>query len=87
MFSVFLCAAELQEGFQSIMSVALCAIEPLGGLQSEVSVAQLLCVQRRSWDAFSLWYLQGSIQAGNQLLSCAVHNRCSGMSQAVMSVA
>jgi len=44
--SVSLCAATLQEGFQSFGLVALHATEPLGGLQTVVSVAQLHCVQR-----------------------------------------
>ena len=64
--SVSLCAAELQGGFHSVGSVALHVTEPLGGLQIVVLVAQVPCVQRNSWDAFKLWYLQGSRQAGDQ---------------------
>ena len=85
--SVSLCAAELPGGFQSVGSVALHATEPLGDLQTVVSVIQLPCVQRSSWDAFKLWCLQGSRQAGDQLLSCPVRTKSSGMLQAVVSVA
>ena len=84
--SVSLCAAELQGGFQSVGSVVLHSTEPPGGLQTVVSVAQLPCVQRNSWDAFKLWCLQGSIKAGNQLLSCPTHRRSPRLPQTVVSV-
>ena len=69
-FSV--CVAEHKEDFQSVWPVLLHALEPPGGLQIAVTLAQLPCVQRSSWDAFKLWCLQGSRQAGDQLLSCSV---------------
>ena len=83
--SFSLCASELQGGFQSVGSVALCATEPPGGLQTVMLVAQLPCVQRNPWDAFKLCCLQGSTQAGDQLLNCAVCSRSPGRSLAVVS--
>ena len=87
MVSFSLCAAELQEGFQSVGSVALHDTEPSGGLQTVMLVAQLPCVQRNPWDAFKLCCLQGSTQAGDQLLNCAVCSRSPGRSLAVVSEA
>ena len=85
MLFVSLCAAELQEGFLSVVSVALHATAPPGGLQAVVSVAQLPCVQRNYWDAFMLWSLQGSRQAQDQFLSCPVCSGAPGMAHAVVS--
>ena len=68
-FSV--CVAEHKEDFQSVWPVLLHALEPPGGLQIAVTLAQLPCVQRSSWDAFKLWCLQGSREAGCSVALCA----------------
>lgn len=87
MISISLYAAELQGGFQSVGSVTLNATEYPGGLLMVVAVAQLLGVQRNSWDALKFCCLQGSRQANDQLLSCSVCSRFPGMLQAVLSFA
>ena len=69
---VSVCEAELQGGFQFARSVALNATDPQGDLQMVVSVAQSPWIQKNSCDTFKLCYLQGSRQAGDQLLSFLV---------------
>jgi len=53
--SISLCAAELQEAFQTFGSVGLHDTEPPPVLQTVESVAQLPCVQTNSWDTFNPW--------------------------------
>ena len=86
MVSVSLCAAGFLGVFQSVGSVVLHATEPPRCLQTVVSIVQFPCVQRSFWDEFKLWCLQGSRQAGDQLLICLVYSRSLGVPQAVVSV-
>ena len=84
--SVLLCASELQGSFQSVRSIAMHTTEPLGGLQTGVYGPVALCT-KEFLGTFKLWCLQGSRKASDQLLSCPVRTKSSGMLQAVVSVA
>ena len=79
----FLCPCMQQNsrgGFKSFGSVVLYSTDPPGGLQTVMSIAQLPFIQRSSWDSCKVWCLQGSIQAGNQLLCCIVCSKSPWMS-------
>jgi hypothetical protein len=57
----------VQQNSRELFGCPVCHRAPGGGLQTVVLVAQFSWVQNNSWDAFKLWCLQRSRQAGDQL--------------------